>query len=296
MRKKIVLAGGTGLIGQYLEQRYTKLGYEVLIISRQEQHIQWHQMKKIVEALNGAALLVNLAGKSVNCRYNEKNKNIIMNSRTETTRILGDAILKCEVPPKLWINSSTGTIYRHAEDRPMTEANGEVGSGFSVEVAKAWEGAFFSYELPQTRQVALRISIVLGKESEIVSIFKRLTRLGVGGKQGSGNQKFSWIHIEDVYRIIRYIEEEEMLDGVINCAAPNPVTNKQLMATLRKTLKMPLGISTPAWLLEIGAVLIRTETELILKSRWVAPEKLIKHGFKFKFAHLEEALQNVIKK
>lgn len=295
MMKKIVLAGGTGLIGHYLERKYEELGYKVIIISRQPQHIQWQEKDKIVEALNGADVLVNLAGKSVNCRYNDKNKHMIMNSRVETTTALGDAILNCDVPPKLWINSSTATIYRHAEDRPMTEAEGEIGSGFSVEVAKAWEKAFFSYQLPHTRQAALRISIVLGEESEIVTIFKRLTRLGVGGKQGSGKQKFSWIHIEDVYRIIRYIEEQEQLSGVINCAAPNPVTNKELMATLRQSLHIPFGIATPAWLLEIGAVFIRTETELILKSRWVLPDKLMKHGFTFRHEYLQGALQDVLK-
>src|SRR5690606_38295026 len=145
-----------------------------------------------------------------------------------TTKRLGEAILKCDVPPKLWINSSTATIYRHAEDRPMTEETGEIGSGFSVEVAKAWEASFFDFELPNTRQAALRISIVLGEGSGVTDIFKRLALLGAGGKQGKGNQMFSWIHIEDVYRIVRFIEEQEHLSGVFNCASPNPITNKQL--------------------------------------------------------------------
>lgn len=294
--KKIVLAGGTGLIGQYLEKKYRQLGYKVIIISRQAQHIKWDETDKVVEALNGADMLVNLAGRSVNCRYNDKNRKLIMNSRTETTKRLGEAILKCEVPPKLWINSSTATIYRHAEDRPMTEETGEIGSGFSVEVAKAWESSFFGFELPHTRQAALRISIVLGEGSGVTDIFKRLALLGAGGKQGKGNQMFSWIHIEDVYRIVRFIEEQEHLSGVFNCASPNPVTNKQLMETLRKTLNVPFGIPAPAWLLEIGAVFIRTETELILKSRWVIPDKLVKNGFKFEYDKLDVALQQILKK
>jgi len=294
--KKIVLAGGTGLIGQFLEKKYRQLGYTVIIISRQAQHIKWDETDKVVEALNGADMLVNLAGRSVNCRYNDKNRKLIMNSRTETTKRLGEAILKCDVPPKLWINSSTATIYRHAEDRPMTEETGEIGSGFSVEVAKAWEASFFDFELPNTRQAALRISIVLGEGSGVTDIFKRLALLGAGGKQGKGNQMFSWIHIEDVYRIVRFIEEQEHLSGVFNCASPNPITNKQLMETLRKTLNVPFGIPAPAWLLEIGAVFIRTETELILKSRWVIPDKLMKNGFNFEYDKLDGALQQILKK
>src|SRR5690606_5790259 len=136
------------------------------------------------------------------------------------------------ISPRLWINSSTATIYRHAEDKPMTEADGEIGTGFSVDVAKAWEQAFFSYKLPHTRQIALRISIVLGSSGGVIGIFKKLTRLGLGGKQGNGNQMFSWIHIEDLYRIISFIEKHEDVSGVLNCASPYPVTNNQLMKSL----------------------------------------------------------------
>ena len=293
--KKIVLAGGTGFIGQYLNKQYEQLGYKVFIISRQKEHIQWNQPEEIVNALNGAELLINLAGRSVDCRYNEKNRKLIMQSRTETTKLLGEAIQKCKAPPKLWINSSTATIYRHAEDRPMTEDKGEIGSGFSVDVAKAWEKTFFDFNLTSTRQVALRISIVLGKGGEVVNVFKRLTQLGIGGKQGKGNQMFSWIHIEDLCQIIRFIEQNEHLKGIFNCASPNPVMNEQLMATLRKTLKIPIGIPTPAWLLEIGAVIIRTETELILKSRWVIPERLLQNKFNFKYEKLDDALHEIFK-
>ena len=294
--KKIILAGGTGFIGQYLEKQYTQLGYTVIIISRQTNHIQWHETEKVVEALENADILVNLAGRSVDCRYNEKNRKLILESRTETTKALGEAILRCKIPPKLWINSSTATIYRHAEDRPMTEEDGEIGSGFSVDVAKAWENTFFSFQLPHTRQAALRISIVLGDGGGVMGVFKRLALLGVGGKQGKGNQKFSWIHLEDVYRIIRFIETNEQLSGVFNCASPYPVTNKQLMDTLRQTLRVPFGIPTPAWLLEIGAVFIRTETELILKSRWVIPNRLVNEQFQFKYETLDEALKHILNK
>lgn len=163
MKRKIVIAGGTGFIGKYFEEKFKILGYEVKIISRQLHHISWSDHSGIVEAMEQAEMVINLAGKSVNCRYNQKNKEDIIHSRTETTTIIGDAMLACENPPPLWINSSTATIYRHADDRPMTESSGEIGTGFSVDVAKAWEQAIFAFQLPNTRKIALRIAIVLGK-------------------------------------------------------------------------------------------------------------------------------------
>ena len=161
--RKIIIAGGTGFVGKYLTEHFTLSGYKVIIISRQKGSIQWHDTKAIKGAIEDSEMLINLAGKSVDCRYNEKNKEEILKSRTETTKALGEAILQCSNPPELWINSSTATIYRHAEDRPMTESKGEIGTGFSVSVAKSWEQSFFDFQLPKTRQVALRMAIVLGK-------------------------------------------------------------------------------------------------------------------------------------
>jgi len=293
--KKIVIAGGTGFIGQYLERKYTNLDYEVIIISRQPQHIAWTNHKGIVDALENAELVVNLAGKSVNCRYNEKNKNEIIQSRTETTNILGAAILACANPPKLWINSSTATIYRHAENQPMSETNGEIGSGFSVEVAKAWEQALFSFQLPNTRQIALRMAIVLGKEGGVMEPYINLVRFGLGGSQGSGKQKFSWIHIDDLYHIILFLQNKKELTGVFNCSSPQPVSNEEFMRHLRHTMNRRIGFPSPKWMLEIGALFIRTETELILKSRWVVPERLTQEGYRFKFPELDKALQQIIK-
>lgn len=188
--KKVVLAGGTGFVGQDFAQRFRKLGYEVLIISRQPGHIAWEDRAGIIGALEEAEMLINLAGKSVNCRYTDENRKVILESRTRTTRILGEAILACNQPPELWINSSTATIYRHAEDRPMTEKEGEIGSGFSVDVAKAWEQAFFEFSLPSTRQIALRIAIVLGEGGVMVPM-TNLVRFGLGGSQGTGTQQFN---------------------------------------------------------------------------------------------------------
>ncbi|MCC5944637.1 MAG: TIGR01777 family oxidoreductase [Bernardetiaceae bacterium] len=297
--KKIVIAGGTGFIGDYLTQKFEAQGYQVFIISRKQKYkntITWENKTKLVETINGAEILINLAGKSVDCRYTKSNKKKIKNSRVDTTRALGQAIVLCQQPPRLWINSSTATIYRHAEDRPMTESDGEIGSGFSVEVAKAWEQAFFDFKLRHSRQVALRIAIVLGDKGGALRPLKTLTKLGLGGKQGNGKQVFSWIHIEDLYQIILFLQKNEKLKGIFNCSTPNPVTNSELMNALREKLKALFGIPSPVWLLKFGAILIRTEVELILKSRWVLPERLLQEGFTFTYPNLNDALEDILKK
>jgi uncharacterized protein (TIGR01777 family) len=294
MKSKIVLAGGTGFIGSYLALEFKKTGYEVLVISRKGGDVQWSDSQATVNALENATMVVNLAGKSVDCRYNEKNKTEILRSRTESTRKLGEAIEKCRNPPGVWINSSTATIYRHAEDRPMTESKGEIGKGFSVDVANSWEKAFFAFDLKHTRQVALRMAIVLGKNGGVIKPFLNLVRFGLGGRQGNGHQMFSWIHIADVFNIMLFMMEREELSGVYNCSAPNPVTNEILMKTFREKTNTKNGLPSPAWLLKIGAVMINTETELILKSRWVVPEKLLKAGYTFRYPSLDEALENIL--
>lgn len=292
--KKIVLAGGTGFVGKYLKTKFSELGYEVKIISRQNNSIQWTDLISIQEAIDNSEMLINLAGKSVDCRYNKKNKEEILRSRAETTKILGDIILKCKNPPELWINSSTATIYRHAEDRPMTESDGEIGSGFSVSVAKEWEKTFFDFRLPKTRQVALRMAIVLGKDGGVMIPFKNLVRFGLGGKQGNGNQMFSWIHIADLFGIIQFLQSNKKMSGAYNCSAPNPVSNETLMQSLRQAMNVKFGLPSPKLLLKIGAIIIRTETELILKSRWVIPERLTKAGFQFQFSTIDKALINIL--
>jgi len=294
MKKKVVLAGGTGFIGQFFEKKFLERGYEVVIISRRPQHVSWENEKGIVEALNHAEMLINLAGRSVNCRYNEKNKQEIMNSRLQTTKKLGKAIKKCTVPPKMWINSSTATIYRHAEDRPMTEEDGEIGTGFSVDVATAWEEVFFSFNLPNTRQIALRIAIVLGKNGGVMTPYRNLVKFGLGGIQGNGHQKFSWVHVEDLFRIVLFLQDRQDLKGVFNCSAPHPVSNQELMKKLRTIMNIPFGLPAPKWMLELGSILIRTETELVLKSRWVLPERLEKEGFIFTYDNLDKTLHEIL--
>lgn len=294
MKKKIVIAGGTGFVGQYLNKKFKAAGYEVIIISRKKNHVSWDDFSGITDVLENADMLINLAGKSVNCRYNEKNKKEIYDSRIDTTRLLGQAIGNCKNPPPLWVNSSTATIYRHAEDRPMTESTGEIGTGFSVNVATNWEKSFFSFTLPQTRRAALRMAIVLGNTGGVIKPLKNLVRFGLGGKQGNGKQMFSWIHIEDLFRIITFVQQHKEISGVLNTAAPNPVSNKILMQSLRKHMGAALGLPAPVWLLKTGAVLIKTETELILKSRWVIPERLSAAGFQFQYPDIDTALKQII--
>ncbi|HZG76654.1 MAG TPA: TIGR01777 family oxidoreductase [Paenibacillus sp.] len=291
---KIALAGGTGFIGNDFRLRFERLGYDVVDISRRPGHVAWNDAEGIVQALEGAELLINLAGRTVNCRYNADNREQILRSRIETTRMLGEAAQACAVPPKLWINSSTAPIYRHAEDRPMTEEDGEIGAGFSVDVAKAWEEAFFGFRLPQTRQVALRIAIALGPNGGVMTPYLNLVRYGLGGAQGSGRQMFSWIHVEDVFRIVRFVQERERIEGVLNAAAPHPVPNRELMRALRAAMGRKLGLPAPRPMLELGAWLLRTETELILKSRWVVPDRLTKEGFEFMYPTLDRALKQIL--
>lgn len=294
MKNKIVIAGGTGFVGQHLNKKFTDAGYEVIIISRNKNHLNWNNTTLITEALENAEMLINLAGKSVDCRYNDKNKKEIYDSRIDTTKILGVSVRNCKNPPPLWINSSTATIYRHAEDRPMTESTGEIGTGFSVKVATNWEKAFFDFKLPATRQVALRMAIVLGNGGGVIRPLKNLVCFGLGGKQGSGKQMFSWIHIEDLFRIITFVQQHKKLSGVVNTAAPNPVSNKTLMQLLMKNMGASFGLLSPVWLLKMGAVIIKTETELILKSRWVIPEILLAAGFQFQYPELDKALKNIL--
>ncbi len=294
-RKRIVIAGGTGFIGSYLKNRFIEEGFSVSIISRKIGDIQWKDSASIIKALNGCDVLINLTGKSVDCRYTYKNKWNILTSRTESTLQLHKLIAKCSLPPKLWINSSTATIYRHAEDRAMTEKNGEIGTEFSVHVAQSWENAFFSRKTINTKQVALRMAIVLGKGGALKPMLA-LTKLGFGGKHGNGQQHFSWIHIEDVYQQIRFIMLSDNPSAIYNCSSPHPVKNEELMSMLREKTGMKFGLPLSENMLKFGAVIIQTEAELLLKSRWVIPENLMNEGYEFKFPNLGNALDNLLQK
>jgi uncharacterized protein (TIGR01777 family) len=287
---KVVIAGGSGFIGRYLLGSFRAQGHSVQVVSRGVGDLRWDNPAALTAALEGSDLVINLAGKSVNCRYNTRNREAILRSRVETTRLLGEAISRCRLPPLLWINASTATWYRDARDRPMTEKTGERGSGFSVEVASRWEEAFFRFRVSGVRQVALRTAIVLGKDGGALGPYRNLIRAGLGGRQGDGAQMFSWIHEADLRGIILFLGEHPDLEGIFNAAAPGAVTNRDFMKALRQVSGARIGIPSPGWVLKAGAALIGTETELVLKSRWVVPERLLDSGYRFRFPDLRAAL------
>ncbi|MBL0103535.1 MAG: TIGR01777 family protein [Bacteroidetes bacterium] len=298
---KLILAGGSGQIGRAL-LKYLKDDYdEIVVLTRGKEYkaenclfVRWDGKTKgeWFTHLENADVLINLTGKNVNCRYTEKNKKEIFDSRTNSIEILAAACRDCINPPKLWIQSASATLYRHALDRPMDEFDHEVGSGFSVDVCKKWEGTFWEQtkDFPQMRKVVLRISMVLSKDDGVYPRLKNLVRAGLGGKQGNGKQMVSWVHEADVAGVIKWISTHEEKAGVYNCTSPEPVSNSQFMLEMRKSLHSKIGLPSPKWLLEMGAILIGTETELVLKSRWVLPTRLGAEKYKFQFPKLDSAL------
>ncbi|QYJ68503.1 TIGR01777 family oxidoreductase [Flavobacterium litorale] len=300
--KKLIVAAGTGFLGQVLINHFKNKVAEIVILTRsktlQENNIRYvHWDAKTLTGweteLEGADVLINLAGKSVDCRYNAQNKNEIIASRVDSTAILNKAVLQCTNPPKHWLNSSTATIYRNSENKQMDEFTGEIGHDFSMNVAKMWESTFFQVATPKTKKTVLRTSIVLGKNGGAYPTLKKLAQLGFGGKQGSGKQYVSWIHEHDFARAVAFVIDKE-LEGEINIVSPTPTKNKNFMALLRRSVNMPIGIPVSKPLLKMGAMLIGTETELVLKSRNVIPTRLHNEGFKFTYNNLQEALQNLI--
>ncbi len=245
--------------------------------------------------LEESLAVINLAGRSVNCRYNENNKRDIDESRLRSTRTVGEAIAACRTPPAVWLNSSSATIYRHALDHPMDEATGEIGHGFSVDVCRRWEKALNDAEAPRTRRVALRSAMVFGPgEGGVFEAFHNIVRCGLGGTLGRGDQFVSWIHIEDFARAVQWIVEHEALAGPVNVSSPNPVPNRDFMRIFRESSHRRIGLPASTWMLKIGAFLLQTETELLLKSRRVVPGKLLNSGFQFRYPTWREALQNII--
>lgn len=312
--KKIIIAGGTGFIGTGLI-KYFGQDNHIVILTRHPKaeneevisneptpadsgvtYAQWdaQSLGPWAQHLENADLLINLTGKSVNCRYTPKNKQAIFDSRTNATDILAAAIRSIPRPPKVWINAGSATIYRHAEDHPMDEFNGEIANDFSVQVCKKWEASFNSASVPGVRKAILRIAITLGHEGGVIFPFLNLVKFGLGGHQGSGKQRFSWVHITDVIRMMEWIYENPALSGTFNCSAPHPTTNREFMHTIRQATGHPMGLPAPAWMLKIGACLIGTEAELLLKSRWVLPTRASQAGFTFQYPYLKPAIENII--
>jgi len=296
--KTIIIAGGSGFLGQVLEGYFTSKAYKVNVLTRypkRKNDIRWNtkDLGPWTKSLESADVLINLTGKSVDCRYTEKNKTLIHDSRIDATHVLGLAINLCENPPKLWMNSSTATIYKGSLNKEMTEAHGDIGNDFSMNIAKSWETAFNAITTPKTRKIILRTSIVMGKKGGAFIPLKNLTKFGLGGKQGSGHQKVSWIHEIDFARSVAFLINNKNLKGVFNLCVPKPINNATLMASLRTTLGIPFGIPHNKTLLTLGSKLIGTETELVLKSRNVIPARLIDHGFKFKFTDINLSMRDL---
>lgn len=286
---KVVIAGASGFIGEHFRRQFASLGWQVQTVGRTGDAV-WGDTPAITALLEGADLLINLAGKSVSCRYTASNKAEIFRSRLETTAELGRAVAACAHPPRDWFNASTGTIYRDARDRPQDEYDGELGAGFSVDVARGWEAALAAAATPATRKVPLRIAIVMGPGGGAMRPFNNLARLGLGGPMGDGGQKYSWIHVDDLFRAVLFLHDRPQITGPVNLAAPEVVTNADLMESVRRVNRVPFGLPTPAWLLTLGAVMIRTEPELVLKSRWVSSRKLREAGFEWRHPELAGAL------
>ena len=296
---KIVITGGNGFIGSYLQEAFIDEGHEVVVISRNPQkgQVYW-DAKSIgswIESLEGVDVLINLAGKSVNCRYTEANKKAILESRVLSTRVLGKAYSMLSEPPKIWFNASSATVYPDSLDRANTERSA-TGSDFSETVVKRWEEEFFKAETGTCRKIALRMAIVFDKKEGAFPYYVNLARSLMGGTQGTGRQKVSFIHIQELFRIIKFLIHDRSLSGIFNVSSPQPVSNQTLMQSIRNRIGMPFGLPLPKTLLKIGAGIIQTEVELLLKSRFVLPERLLFEGYRFKYENLNEMLPVLIPK
>ena len=310
---RVVLPGGSGQVGHILARHFLAQGHDVTVITRRNEAVPWRTIRwdgmtlgNWTAALDDVDVVINLAGRGVNCRYNTANRREIKESRTRTTWLIGEAINQLKNPPRAWMNASTATIYRHSIDRAMDETTGVLGGNeenappswrFSIDVAKSWEESFFSAVTPRTRKVALRSAMVMSPDrGGVFDTLLRLVRFGLGGTSGTGRQFVSWIHDHDFVRSIDYLIDREEIVGCVNLAAPRPLPNKDFMIALRRAWGSRLGLPATAWMLEVGAIFLRTETELILKSRRVIPGRLIDSGFVFRFPEWSVAARELVRR
>lgn len=308
-RPRVILPGGNGFIGRFLGKYLVSIGFDVVVLSRSPvastgniHQVRWdaRTLGDWVSELDGARAIVNLVGRSVNCRYNERNRREILESRVDSTRVLGKAIAQCANPPPVWLNQSTATIYRHSFDRGMDEATGEIRAtpeikdAFSLEVAREWERALEEATTPTTRKVALRTAIVFGPgEGGIFRVFRGLARWGLGGAVSGGNQVVSWIHDEDFCRVVSFLIDREDFRGPVNVASPTPTTQRELMSIIRGECGRSIGLPATRGLVTVAAFIHRTEPELILKSRWVAPARLLAARFEFHVPTMDRAVRDL---
>ena len=310
---KIVIPGGTGQVGTILARALHADGHDVVVVSRTPHKAPWRVVAWDAERLgpwtrelDGADIVVNLAGRSVNCRYTAENRRLIKDSRVHSTRVVGEAIAAAARPPRVWLQMSTATIYAHRYDAPNDEATGVIGGAepgapetwrFSIDVATSWERALEQAVTPRTRKVALRSAIVMSPDrGGVFDLLLRLVRFGLGGRSGDGRQYVSWIHDRDFVRAVYWLIDHDKLDGAVNLAAPHPLPNADFMRALREAWGIRVGLPASAWMLEIGTWLLRSETELALKSRRVVPGRLAQHGFAFDFPTWPEAARDLCRR
>lgn len=300
--KKIILAGGTGSLGNYLANYFAGLGHEIVVLSRSEKPSRgkisfrkWDgkTLGEWAAELDGSECVINLSGKSVNCRYTEENKKEIIDSRIEPTAVIGKAILNCANPPKIWMNASSAAIYGNTEN--ITDETSPYGEGFSTDVCKKWETALAMSETPKTRKVALRIGLVLSQEGGVLKPLRTLADYFLAGTIGSGKQYMSWIHEADFGKLIELFMSNETFSGAINICSPNPVTNKEFMRALRIACGKSVGFPAPSIAVKIGAFFLGTEPDLVLYGRRVISKILKEKNFQFQFSEINRAMNDIIK-
>jgi uncharacterized protein (TIGR01777 family) len=310
---KIIIPGGSGQVGTLLARAFVADGHEVVVLSRNQLPAPWRVVQWDAETVgdwaaevDGADVVINLAGRSVNCRYSARNRRLIMESRVGATRAVGEAIARADRSPRIWLQSSTATIYAHRYDAPNDEATGILGGSeqdapdawrFSIDVARSWEQAANEAVVPRTRTVLLRSAMTMSPDSGgVFDVLLGLVRRGLGGASGDGRQYVSWIHDRDFVRAVYWLIDHAELDGPVNLASPHPIQNAEFMRTLRSAWGIGFGLPARKWMLEIGAFFLRTETELVLKSRRVVPGRLLESGFVFQFPTWEQAASDLCRR
>ncbi|MGE5834593.1 MAG: TIGR01777 family oxidoreductase, partial [Acidobacteriota bacterium] len=305
--------GGSGQVGTILARALHAAAHDVVVLSRRPLPQPWHVVAwdgltagPWVREVNGSDVVINLTGRSVNCRSTEAHRREIVESRVVPTRLIGAAIGRAARPPRVWLQASTATIYAHRYDAANDEATGLIGGDesdappswkFSIDVATAWERAFDEAITPRTRKVALRSAMVMGPDrGGLFETFVMLVRRGLGGAAGDGRQFVSWIHFEDFVRATEWLIDHEEIEGPVNISSPHPLPYREFMRALREASGIPVGLASPTWMLKVGAVLMQTETELVLKSRRVVPGRLLEAGFAFKYADWPAAVSDLYRR
>ena len=324
VRPRAVIGGGSGYLGRAIRDALRIDGYDVRTIGRSGADARWDDPDGILQLVDGAELVIGLAGRRIDCRYTDRNREDILRSRVETTRALHRAISDAERPPAVWMNGSSAGAYRYALERPQSEHDPADDGGFLPDVTRDWEAELFAGELPGTRRIALRTTLVLGRGAPVTTMLLRLARLGAGGPQydgwwfphrryrgigahateptepgyvrSHGRQMFSWIHERDFVGAIRHLRDHEEIAGPVNMASPNAVRNRDLMRTLRRAVHMPFGMPSWRWMLEPGMAVLGAEPQLVLKSNWVAPQVLLDSGYVFGFPELDGAITDIVRR